>query len=188
MSFLHNLIQSLNFESFQLILGHFNWDWITALCIIGIRIIKKTLLFSASRKIYLRLRKRKSMMERIRENKHRNSQTKRINAMLFSVVVAFGVCWLPLNIFNAVVDWNHEAAMSCTHDPLFSLCHLTAMCSVCVNPVFYGFLNRNFQRDMQSFRLCKRFSTREEDYDTVAMSTVQTDMSKASVRFGGAEI
>ncbi|XP_062864801.1 neuropeptide Y receptor type 1 [Trichomycterus rosablanca] len=139
-------------------------------------------------KIYVRLRQRKNVMERIRENKYRSSQTKRINAMLFSIVVAFAVCWLPLNVFNAVVDWNHEAAMNCTHDPLFSLCHLTAMCSVCINPVFYGFLNRNFQRDMQSFRLCKRFSAREEEYDTVAMSTVQTDLSKASVRFSSAEI
>ncbi|KAK1792579.1 hypothetical protein P4O66_012508 [Electrophorus voltai] len=140
-------------------------------------------------KIYIRLRKRKSALERLRESRQRSDETRRINAMLFSIVVAFAICWLPLNIFNAVVDWHHEAAMSCTHDPLFSLCHLTAMCSVCVNPVCYGFLNRNFQRDLRAFRLCKRLSTaREEEGDTVAMSTVHTDLSKAPLRLGSPDM
>ncbi|KAL7841286.1 hypothetical protein SRHO_G00249770 [Serrasalmus rhombeus] len=139
-------------------------------------------------KIYGRLRQRKSMMERMRENKFRNHETKRINAMLFSIVVAFAVCWLPLNVFNAVIDWNHEVAMNCTHNPLFSLCHLTAMCSVCINPVFYGFLNRNFQRDLRTFRLCKSLSVREDEYDTIAMSTVHTDLSKTSLKLGSPEL
>ncbi|GAA6074943.1 neuropeptide Y receptor type 1 [Tachysurus ichikawai] len=132
--------------------------------------------------IYVRLRQRRSVMERMRENKYRSHETKRINVMLFSIVVAFAICWLPLNVFNAVSDWNHEATMNCTHNPLFLLCHLTAMCSICINPIFYGFLNRNFQRDLQSFRLCKRLSTREEEYDTVAMSTIHSDLSKTSLK------
>ncbi|KAI5087759.1 neuropeptide Y receptor type 1 isoform X1 [Silurus meridionalis] len=139
-------------------------------------------------KIYVRLRQRKSVMERMRENKYRSHETKRINVMLFSIVVAFAICWLPLNVFNAISDWNHEATMNCTHNPLFLLCHLTAMCSICINPIFYGFLNRNFQRDMQSFRFCKRLSTREEEYDTVAMSTVQSDLSKTSLKFSSTDI
>ncbi|KAF5902237.1 neuropeptide Y receptor type 1-like [Clarias magur] len=139
-------------------------------------------------KIYVRLRQRKSVMERMRENKYRSHETKRINVMLFSIVVAFAICWLPLNVFNAVVDWNHEVTMNCTHNPLFLLCHLTAMCSICINPIFYGFLNRNFQRDMQSFRLCKRLSTREEEYDTVAMSTIHSDLSKTSLKLSSADI
>ncbi|KAJ8399282.1 hypothetical protein AAFF_G00413200 [Aldrovandia affinis] len=138
-------------------------------------------------KIYVRLKKRSSTMDKKRESKHRSSETKRINVMLFSIVVAFAVCWLPLNIFNAVIDWNHEVAMNCNHNPLFSLCHLTAMASVCVNPVFYGFLNRNFQRDLHAaFRLCK-LSSRPEDYDTIAMSTMHTDVSKASLKPGSVD-
>ncbi|KAB5518522.1 hypothetical protein PHYPO_G00167040 [Pangasianodon hypophthalmus] len=139
-------------------------------------------------KIYVRLRRRKSVMERMRENKYRSYETKRINVMLFSIVVAFAICWLPLNIFNAVVDWNHEVAMNCTHNPLFLLCYLTAMCSICINPVFYGLLNRNFQRDLQSFRLCKRLSTKEEEYDPVAMSTIHSDLSKTSLKLSSADI
>lgn len=138
--------------------------------------------------IYVRLRQRKSVMERMRENKYRSHETKRISVMLFCIVVAFAICWLPLNVFNAVVDWNHEATMNCTHNPLFLLCHLTAMCSICINPIFYGFLNRNFQQDLQSFRLCKRLSTREEEYDTVAMSTIHSDLSKASLKLSSTDI
>lgn len=139
--------------------------------------INKIFFIFSSTQIYTRLQRRNNMMDRIRENKYRSSETKRINIMLFSIVVAFAVCWLPLNVFNAVIDWNHEVAMHCTHNLLFSLCHLTAMCSVCINPVFYGFLNRNFQRDLRAFRLCKIVSARENEYDMVAMSTIQTDVS-----------
>ncbi|XP_016084429.1 neuropeptide Y receptor type 1-like [Sinocyclocheilus grahami] len=139
-------------------------------------------------KIYTRLQRRNNMMDRMRENKYRSSETKRINIMLFSIVVAFAVCWLPLNVFNAVIDWNHEVAMNCTHNLLFSLCHLTAMCSVCINPVFYGFLNRNFQRDLRAFRLCKIVSARENEYDMVAMSTIHTDVSKMSLKISSLDL
>ncbi|NP_001095861.1 neuropeptide Y receptor type 1 [Danio rerio] len=147
-----------------------------------------TFIFICYLKIYTRLQRRNNMMERIRENKYRSSESKRINIMLFSIVVAFAVCWLPLNVFNAVIDWNHEVAMNCTHNLLFSLCHLTAMCSVCINPVFYGFLNRNFQRDLRAFRLCKIVSTRENEYDMVAMSTVNTDVSKMSLKMSSLDL
>lgn len=144
-------------------------------------------LFSSTQ-IYTRLQRRNNMMDRMRENKYRSSETKRINIMLFSIVVAFAVCWLPLNVFNAVIDWNHEVAMNCTHNLLFSLCHLTAMCSVCINPVFYGFLNRNFQRDLRAFRLCKIVSARENEYDMVAMSTIHTDVSKMSLKISSLDL
>lgn len=147
-----------------------------------------TFIFICYLKIYTRLQRRNNMMDRIRENKYRSSETKRINIMLFSIVVAFAVCWLPLNVFNAVIDWNHEVAMHCTHNLLFSLCHLTAMCSVCINPVFYGFLNRNFQRDLRAFRLCKIVSARENEYDMVAMSTIQTDVSKMSLKISSLDL
>ncbi len=144
--------------------------------------------FFSSTQIYTRLQRRNNMMDRIRENKYRSIETKRINIMLFSIVVAFAVCWLPLNVFNALIDWNHEVAMNCTHNLLFSLCHLTAMCSVCINPVFYGFLNRNFQHDLRAFRLCKIVSAKENEYDMVAMSTIHTDVSKMSLKISSLDL
>ncbi|XP_044537348.1 neuropeptide Y receptor type 1 [Gracilinanus agilis] len=133
-------------------------------------------------KIYMRLKKRNDMMDRIRENKHRAQEARRINVMLFSIVVAFAICWMPLTIFNTVFDWNHKLISICHHNLLFLLCHLTAMISTCVNPVFYGFLNKNFQKDLQAlFRYCD-FRSRNEDYETIAMSTMNTDDSKTSRR------
>ncbi|NWT27528.1 NPY1R protein, partial [Cardinalis cardinalis] len=135
-------------------------------------------------KIYIRLKKRSSMMDKMRDSKYRSSETKRINIMLISIVVAFAVCWLPLTIFNIVFDWNHEIlpVATCSHNLLFLICHLTAMISTCVNPIFYGFLNKNFQRDLQFFFHFCHFHSREEDYETIAMSTMHTDVSKTSLR------
>ncbi|NP_001306795.1 neuropeptide Y receptor type 1 [Callorhinchus milii] len=133
-------------------------------------------------KIYIRLKRRNDMMDKMRENKSRADENRRITIMLISIVVAFAICWLPLNIFNAVFDWKHEAITNCHHNLIFSICHLTAMLSTCVNPVFYGFLNKNFQRDLHVIlRYCK-CSRREEDYEAIAMSTMQTDISKSSLK------
>uniref|UniRef100_A0A8D0B5Q4 Neuropeptide Y receptor type 1 n=1 Tax=Salvator merianae TaxID=96440 RepID=A0A8D0B5Q4_SALMN len=134
-------------------------------------------------KIYMRLKRRNNMMDKMRDNKYRSTETKRINVMLISIVVAFAVCWLPLTVFNTIFDWDHELLPGgCNHDLLFLICHLTAMISTCVNPIFYGFLNKNFQRDLQVFfRFCD-FHTRDDDYETVAMSTMHTDISKTSLK------
>ncbi|XP_043554767.1 neuropeptide Y receptor type 1 [Chiloscyllium plagiosum] len=133
-------------------------------------------------KIYVRLKRRNNMMEKMRENKYRADENRRINIMLISIVVAFAVCWLPLNIFNAVFDWNYEAINNCHHNLVFSICHLTAMLSTCTNPIFYGFLNKNFQRDLRSILHYCKCSSREEDYEAIAMSTMQTEISKSSLK------
>lgn len=71
-----------------------------------------------------------------RSRKARGAQ--RINAMLAAIVAAFALCWLPLNVFNTIFDWDHQALPACQHDAVFSACHLTAMASTCVNPVVSG--------------------------------------------------
>lgn len=121
-------------------------------------------------------------MDKMRDSKYRSGETKRINIMLLSIVVAFAVCWLPLTIFNTVFDWNHQIIATCNHNLLFLLCHLTAMISTCVNPIFYGFLNKNFQRDLQFFFNFCDFRSRDDDYETIAMSTMHTDVSKTSLK------
>ncbi|XP_034267324.1 neuropeptide Y receptor type 1 [Pantherophis guttatus] len=134
-------------------------------------------------KIYIRLKRRCNMVDKMRDNKYRSTETKRINIMLISIVVAFAVCWLPLTIFNTVFDWNHEILpAACSHNLLFLICHLTGMISTCVNPIFYGFLNKNFQRDLQIFFHFCNFHTRVDDYETIAMSTMHTDISKTSLK------
>ncbi|XP_053423123.1 putative neuropeptide Y receptor type 6 [Nycticebus coucang] len=53
-------------------------------------------------KIVICLRRRNGKVDRKRENDSRFSENKRINTMLISIVVTFGACWLPLNIFNVI--------------------------------------------------------------------------------------
>uniref|UniRef100_A0A8C5NU89 Neuropeptide Y receptor Y6 n=1 Tax=Jaculus jaculus TaxID=51337 RepID=A0A8C5NU89_JACJA len=133
-------------------------------------------------KIVICLRRRHRRADRKREKESRFRENRRINAMLISIVVTFGVCWLPLNIFNVIFDWSHEVLMSCHHDLVFIVCHLVAMVSTCINPLFYGFFNKNFQKDLLILiHYCWCFAPRER-YENIAISTMYTDESKGSLR------
>ncbi|NP_001306794.1 neuropeptide Y receptor type 1-like [Callorhinchus milii] len=133
-------------------------------------------------RIYMRLRKRRDMMDRRSEDNRRLTNSRRINMMLVSLVVAFGLCWLPLNVFNTIVDWDLEVVLHNQHNLIFSLCHLAAMSSTCVNPIIYGFLNNNFKNEVKSIILRCKCRSADEDYDHFPLSTVTTDVSKASLR------
>ncbi|XP_036385897.1 neuropeptide Y receptor Y8a [Megalops cyprinoides] len=138
-------------------------------------------------RIFLQLRRRRDMVERAREARRakRPQRVQRVNAMLAAIVVAFALCWLPLTVFNTVFDWNPQALATCQHDLIFSACHLTAMASTCVNPVVYGFLNSNFQKELKStLRRCRCWGA-PESYESFPLSTVSTDVTKvASQRQG----
>lgn len=68
--------------------------------------------------------------------------------MLISMVVVFGICWLPLNIINLLADldffpiycWEYYHLM-------FFVCHVMAMSSTCYNPFLYGVHNEAFQKE-----------------------------------------
>ncbi|XP_061115517.1 neuropeptide Y receptor Y8b [Conger conger] len=131
-------------------------------------------------RIFLRLRRRKDMVDRAREARKRTKGSQRVNIMLASIVVIFALCWLPLNVFNTVFDWNHEAISMCQHDVIFSACHLTAMASTCVNPIIYGFLNSNFQKELKAtLHRCRCWGA-PESYESFPLSTVSTEVTKVS--------
>ncbi|CAI9608987.1 unnamed protein product [Staurois parvus] len=77
------------------------------------------------------------------------SHMRRINIMLGSMLGAFAICNLPLHIFNIIVEWNHQLISVCYHNLIFSLCHLLAMISTCINPVIYGLLNSNVKQEVK---------------------------------------
>ncbi|XP_052010180.1 neuropeptide Y receptor type 4 [Xyrauchen texanus] len=138
-------------------------------------------------RIFLRLRRRQRMLERQcsrnREDERRRvMHSKRINVMLVTLVAAFAVCWLPLNAFNVVADWHQEVLPVCQHNLLFSVCHLLAMSSTCVNPIIYGFLNSNFRKDVTSVVLHCHCQPLEDSYEHFPMSTMNTDISRTSLR------
>ncbi|XP_005599765.2 neuropeptide Y receptor type 6-like [Equus caballus] len=133
-------------------------------------------------KIVICLRRRNGKGDRKRKSESWLSENKRINTILISIVVTFGACWLPLNIFNVIFDWYHEVLMSCHHDLVFVVCHLVAMVSTCINPLFYGFLNKNFQKDLLVLiHHCWCFAPQER-YENIAISTMYTDESQGSLR------
>ncbi|XP_076126619.1 neuropeptide Y receptor Y8b [Alosa pseudoharengus] len=137
-------------------------------------------------RIFLRLHRRRDMVERTRDARQKKAKgSKRVNIMLASIVVAFAVCWLPLNIFNTVFDWNHEAIPSCHSDAIFSACHLVAMASTCVNPIIYGFLNNNFQKELKALLYRCRCWGAPEDYESFPLSTVSTGITKGSILSNG---
>ncbi|XP_055064861.1 neuropeptide Y receptor Y8a [Misgurnus anguillicaudatus] len=133
-------------------------------------------------RIFLRLRRRRDMVEQATEARRRKTRgAQRVNAMLVVIVVAFALCWLPLNVFNTIFDWYHQALPSCQHDVIFSACHLTAMASICVNPVVYGFLNTNFQKELKAtLQRCHCGWGVAETYENFPLSTVTTDVTKVT--------
>lgn len=136
-------------------------------------------------RIFLRLHRRRDIVERTRDARQKAAKgSKRVNIMLVSIVIAFAVCWLPLHIFNTVFDWNYEALPVC-HDSIFSLCHLMAMVSTCVNPIIYGFLNSNFQKELKAMLYRCRCWGAPEDYESFPLSTVSTGITKGSILSNG---
>lgn len=133
-------------------------------------------------RVFARLRQRKDMLDRARiADGQRMHHSRRINIMLLALITAFAVCWLPLTIFNAVSDWDQEALPVCNHNLLFSLCHLLAMSSTCINPVIYGFLNSNFRQEVREALLQCQCSHLEEECERLPMSTVHMEVSRISV-------
>ncbi|KAF3848457.1 hypothetical protein F7725_014954 [Dissostichus mawsoni] len=123
-------------------------------------------------RIFLRLRRRRDMLDRSR----RTQSAHRINVMLLCIVVAFALCWLPLTVFNTLFDWHHQALPDCQHNAVFSACHLTAMASTCINPVVYGFLNSNFQRELKAtLQHCRCGGGPAEIYESFPLSTVGSE-------------
>ncbi|CAN9499869.1 unnamed protein product [Ophioblennius macclurei] len=133
-------------------------------------------------RVFVRLRHRKDMLDRARTpESQRMTHSRRINIMLIALITAFALCWLPLTIFNVVSDWHQEALPICHHNLLFSLCHLLAMSSTCINPVIYGFLNSNFRQEVREILLHCRCFPEEEECEHFPMSTMHLEMSRTSV-------
>ncbi|KAJ9598827.1 hypothetical protein L9F63_026638, partial [Diploptera punctata] len=84
-----------------------------------------------------------------------DKRMRKTNSLLISISLIFCVSWLPLNIFNLVVDyWNpfgddRQFMMIC-----YAVCHMMGMSSACSNPLLYGWLNDNFRKEFKEILNC----------------------------------
>ncbi|XP_077991047.1 neuromedin-K receptor-like [Glandiceps talaboti] len=89
--------------------------------------------------------------EQPRQRTHVQSKIKVVR-MLFIVVLAFGLCWMPLDTFNFVVTLYPEYLTYYYRDyvvPIFLTSHWLAMANSFLNPVLYSCLHEGFRNDFK---------------------------------------
>ncbi|XP_059091536.1 neuropeptide F receptor-like [Tigriopus californicus] len=94
--------------------------------------------------------RRNSVLKRNDERRERNIiRLKRTIKLLCWIGAIFCICWLPLNILNAVTDTIDVFSdlSDETFCLIYAVCHVLGMSSACANPVIYGFLNENFAKE-----------------------------------------
>ena len=76
--------------------------------------------------------------------------------LLTTIAVVFALSWLPLNVFNIVIEFKGSAFLHKKIDVnlTFAICHLLVLSSACTNPVLYGWLNENFRREFFNILSC----------------------------------
>ena len=71
--------------------------------------------------------------------------------MLMVVVILFAVCWLPLHLFNIILDFvpqlrnEDQPEASSIVVAVYTTVHWVAMSNSFVNPIIYCFLNDSFR-------------------------------------------
>ncbi|CAG2169542.1 unnamed protein product [Oppiella nova] len=85
--------------------------------------------------------------------------------MLVLVVVVFAICWLPLNIYHLLTDFD-AIDYSLT---VFFITHCFAMSSVCYNPFIYCWLNKKFKQRVKNLMYC--VSTRSQQSVSIPLNT-----------------
>ncbi|ESN99278.1 hypothetical protein HELRODRAFT_67040 [Helobdella robusta] len=86
----------------------------------------------------------------VKARQRRADRERKINRLLVMIAVVFAASWMPLNIINIIADFNQDVIESFDKSGIiFAVCHLLALLSACANPVLYGWLNENFQREFK---------------------------------------
>uniref|UniRef100_A0A8U7M200 Uncharacterized protein n=1 Tax=Corvus moneduloides TaxID=1196302 RepID=A0A8U7M200_CORMO len=71
--------------------------------------------------------------------------------LLVLVVAAFGVCWLPLHIFNMIKDIDISLIDKQYFNFIQLLCHWFAMMSACTNAFLYAWLHDSFRGELKKY-------------------------------------
>ncbi|XP_047238007.1 prolactin releasing hormone receptor 2a [Girardinichthys multiradiatus] len=65
------------------------------------------------------------------------------------VVAAFGICWMPISVFNVLRDIDIDLIDKHYFLLIQLLCHLCAMSSSCCNPFLYAWLHDRFRAELR---------------------------------------
>ncbi|KAF4528607.1 hypothetical protein B566_EDAN009211 [Ephemera danica] len=85
-----------------------------------------------------------------KSRKKDDKRMRRTNSLLVSIALIFCISWLPLNIYNLVVDfYNPFGADRQSMMVVYAICHMIGMSSACSNPLLYGWLNDNFRKEFK---------------------------------------
>lgn len=76
--------------------------------------------------------------------------------LLVLVVVAFGVCWLPLHIFNMIKDIDIRLIDKQYFNLIQLLCHWFAMMSACTNAILYAWLHDSFRGELKKMFIWRK--------------------------------
>ncbi|KAJ1088604.1 hypothetical protein NDU88_001760 [Pleurodeles waltl] len=69
--------------------------------------------------------------------------------LIVLVVTAFGICWLPIHLFNIMRDIDINMISKDYFLLLQLLCHWFAMSSSCCNPFLYAWLHDRFRSELK---------------------------------------
>ncbi|ESO88994.1 hypothetical protein LOTGIDRAFT_182876, partial [Lottia gigantea] len=71
---------------------------------------------------------------------------RKVVKMLVTIVLLFGLCWLPLHTFMLILDFNPTLITNYNvQEKIYFGSHWLAMSNSFVNPVIYGFMNESFR-------------------------------------------
>ncbi|XP_068129250.1 neuropeptide Y receptor type 2-like [Hyperolius riggenbachi] len=133
-------------------------------------------------RIWLKLKNHISPTPRSDTQQRRKNTTK----MLVMMVVVFAVCWLPFHVFQLVIDLDWGLVIQ-EYKLLYSIFHVVAMCSTFVNPLLYGWMNKNYRNGFLNFFGCKdKIQTSQPDGSLRGHSyTFRVTTHLGSLRHGG---
>lgn len=106
----------------------------------------------------------------LQKEEQERERTKRTNRMLISMVIIFGISWLPLNCHNLIQDFYMPAASWRYSAAFFLLAHAVAMSSCCYNPFLYAWLNENFRKEFKLVLPC---------FDSVRLTSMGSERKTA---------
>lgn len=81
--------------------------------------------------------------------------------LLMSIAIIYSVSWLPINLYNLILDISSEIYEGNEVQIMFyALCHILGMSSACSNPILYGWHNSNFRREFLKHSRLLRYLSR----------------------------